>query len=141
LLGELNLFTEQAVYLSAVARGDGRVLAVPADRMNEVLSGDQALGNLILQAFLLRRCVVLAAGAQYPRPDVPGLERFEGRGIYYAATPAEARLCRGQDVAIVGAGNSAGQAAVFLPGPACSSRATPARARSSASRPPWATVR
>lgn len=313
-LGELNLFTGQAVYLSAVTRGDGRVLAVAPERMDEVVSGDQALGNLILQAFLLRRailqdlgaglriigsrfspealalrefavrnrlphtwvdleveadaevllrslaveadetpvvltgasvlrnptvaqlaraiglgrpageadgevhdllvvgagpaglaagvygasegldtlvldavaaggqagtstrienylgfpagvsgsdlaqgavvqagrlgarivvprqavelraedgayvvrcagggdlrgrCLVLATGAQYRRLDVPGLERLEGRGIYYAATPEEARLCGGEEVAIAGAGNSAGQAAVFLAG-------------------------
>ncbi len=63
----------------------------------------------------LRACaVVLAMGAQYRRLPIENLERFEGRGIYYGATPMEAQFCQGQEVAIVGAGNSAGQGAVFL---------------------------
>jgi thioredoxin reductase (NADPH) len=60
------------------------------------------------------RTVVVASGAAYRRPDVAGLSRFEGRGIYYWASPVEATLVRGQEVALVGGGNSAGQAAVFL---------------------------
>jgi thioredoxin reductase (NADPH) len=60
------------------------------------------------------KCLLIASGAQYRRLDVEGCERFEGTGVYYAATPAEARLCRGCDVIVVGGGNSAGQAAVFL---------------------------
>jgi thioredoxin reductase (NADPH) len=57
---------------------------------------------------------VVATGARYRRPEIPSLESFEGRGVSYWASPAEARLCRGEDVALVGGGNSAGQAAVFL---------------------------
>jgi thioredoxin reductase (NADPH) len=60
------------------------------------------------------RTVVLASGARYRRPDLAGLEAFEGRGISYWASPIEAHHCRGKDVVLVGAGNSAGQAAVFL---------------------------
>jgi len=60
------------------------------------------------------RAVVLAAGARYRRLDVEGLERFEGRGISYWASPIEARMARGQEVLLVGGGNSAGQAAVYL---------------------------
>ena len=60
------------------------------------------------------RTVVVASGAAYRRPDVPGLSRFEGRGIYYWASPVEATLVAGEEVALVGGGNSAGQAAVFL---------------------------
>jgi thioredoxin reductase (NADPH) len=60
------------------------------------------------------KCLLIASGAQYRRLNVEGCERFEGTGVYYAATPAEARLCRGCDVIVVGGGNSAGQAAVFL---------------------------
>ena len=63
---------------------------------------------------LKARAVVIATGAQYRRLPIENLERFEGRGIYYGATPMEAQLCGGQEVAIVGAGNSAGQGAVFL---------------------------
>ena len=60
------------------------------------------------------RTVVIATGAQYRRLDVPRLDEFEGGGIYYAATQAEAQLCAGDPVVIVGGGNSAGQAAIFL---------------------------
>ena len=60
------------------------------------------------------RAVVIATGAQYRKPAIPDLERFEGVGIYYGATPIEANLCRGEDVVVVGGANSAGQAAVFL---------------------------
>src|SRR6202012_729745 len=62
------------------------------------------------------RAVVVASGARYRRPAIENLEKFEGRGVFYWASPVEARLCTGQDVALVGAGNSAGQAAVFLSG-------------------------
>jgi thioredoxin reductase (NADPH) len=64
------------------------------------------------------KCVLIATGAQYRRLDVEGFERFEGTGVYYAATPAEALLCRGCPAVVVGGGNSAGQAAVFLAGQA-----------------------
>ncbi len=60
------------------------------------------------------RSVVIATGAQYRRLPAPGAEGFEGRGIYFGATSMEARMCTGDDVIIVGGGNSAGQAAVFL---------------------------
>ena len=60
------------------------------------------------------RSVVIATGAQYRRLPIDNLERYEGRGIYYGATPMEAQLCLGSEIAIVGAGNSAGQGAVFL---------------------------
>ena len=60
------------------------------------------------------RTVVIASGAEYRRPAVEGLERFECCGVYYWATPIEARLCRKEPVLLVGGGNSAGQAAVFL---------------------------
>ena len=60
------------------------------------------------------RAVIIASGASYRKPDLPRLAEFEGAGIYYGATAMEAQLCAGEDVAIVGGGNSAGQAAVFL---------------------------
>jgi thioredoxin reductase (NADPH) len=62
------------------------------------------------------RAVVLATGAQYRKLPLADLQRFEGLGVYYAATPVEAQICTGSEVAVVGGGNSAGQAAVFLSG-------------------------
>jgi thioredoxin reductase (NADPH) len=62
------------------------------------------------------KCLLIACGAEYRRLSVEGCNRYEGRGVYYAATPNEAKLCRGADVVVVGGGNSAGQAAVFLSG-------------------------
>jgi thioredoxin reductase (NADPH) len=60
------------------------------------------------------RTVVIASGARYRRPAVARLAEFEGRGVWYWASPLEAKLCDGEESAIVGGGNSAGQAAVFL---------------------------
>jgi len=60
------------------------------------------------------RTVVIATGAQYNRPNIPNREKFEGQGIYYGATYMEAQLCGIEDVIVVGGGNSAGQAAVYL---------------------------
>jgi thioredoxin reductase (NADPH) len=70
----------------------------------EVADGDPVVG----------RTVVVATGARYRRLDVPRLEEFEGVSIHYAATWMEARLCQGDPVAVVGGGNSAGQATTFL---------------------------
>jgi thioredoxin reductase (NADPH) len=60
------------------------------------------------------RSVIIATGAEYRRPALHNLAQFEGAGIYYGATFIEAQLCEGEDVIVVGGGNSAGQAAVFL---------------------------
>jgi thioredoxin reductase (NADPH) len=62
------------------------------------------------------RSVVIATGARYRKPSIPDLERYEGRGIYYNASFMEATFCTKEEVIIVGGGNSAGQAAVFLSG-------------------------
>jgi thioredoxin reductase (NADPH) len=62
------------------------------------------------------RAIVVATGARYRKLDVADYEKFEGAGIYYAATAMEASLCAGEEVLVVGGGNSAGQAAVFLAG-------------------------
>ncbi|HZZ37601.1 MAG TPA: FAD-dependent oxidoreductase [Acidobacteriaceae bacterium] len=64
--------------------------------------------------FIDTRSIVIAAGAQYNKPNVENLARFEGQGIYYAATFMEAQLCTGEEIIVVGGGNSAGQAAAFL---------------------------
>jgi thioredoxin reductase (NADPH) len=60
--------------------------------------------------------VVIASGVQYREPPIENLQRFVGNGVYYAATHMESKLCQGEEIAIVGGGNSAGQAAVFLAG-------------------------
>lgn len=60
------------------------------------------------------RAVIVATGVQYRRLPIPRLEEFEGAGIYYAATDVEARYCRDTEVVVIGGGNSAGQAAMFL---------------------------
>jgi thioredoxin reductase (NADPH) len=62
------------------------------------------------------RSIIVASGAQYRRLDLPNLAQFEGVGVYYGATQVESQLCQNQDVAIVGGGNSAGQAAMYLAG-------------------------
>jgi thioredoxin reductase (NADPH) len=63
---------------------------------------------------LLARSIVIATGAQYKKPSIDNLKKFEGQGIYYGATYIEAQLCGGEEVIVVGGGNSAGQAAVYL---------------------------
>jgi len=63
---------------------------------------------------LAARAIVIATGAQYNKPRLANLERFEGEGIYYGATYIESQLCEREEIAVVGGGNSAGQAAAFL---------------------------
>ncbi len=78
-------------------------------------TSDHALGLALADGRRLRaRCVVVASGARYRRPDVPRLAEFEGRGVWYWASALEARMCGGSEVVLVGGGNSAGQAAVYL---------------------------
>jgi thioredoxin reductase (NADPH) len=67
---------------------------------------------------ILARTVVIATGAQYRKPPLAALTRFEGVGVYYAATFMEAQLCAGEEIVVIGGANSAGQAAVFLAGSA-----------------------
>jgi thioredoxin reductase (NADPH) len=62
------------------------------------------------------RTIVIATGARYRKLDVPALSRFEGAGIFYSATHLEGQSCKDEEIAVVGGGNSAGQAAVFLSG-------------------------
>ena len=78
---------------------------------------DGTFGLRIDNGDVLRaRSVVVASGARYRRPDIENLAEFDGRGVWYWASPIEARLCTDQEVILVGGGNSAGQAAVFLSG-------------------------
>jgi thioredoxin reductase (NADPH) len=96
----------------------GVEMAIPdeARQLGQHTAGDRrryflAVGD---DETLHARAVVLACGARYRRLDLPNLALFEGSSVHYWASPIEAKLCRGQEVALVGAGNSAGQAAVFL---------------------------
>jgi len=78
---------------------------------------DGAFGLTLDDGEVLRaKSVVVASGARYRRPAIDNLEKFEGRGVWYWASPIEARLCTEQEIVLVGGGNSAGQAAVFLAG-------------------------
>ncbi|MBV9063881.1 MAG: NAD(P)/FAD-dependent oxidoreductase, partial [Alphaproteobacteria bacterium] len=83
--------------------------AVSLRRMDSHLALDAKDGGHVRT-----RAVVIATGARYRRPIIPNLETFEGAHVHYWASALEARLCAGEEVALVGAGNSAGQAAVFL---------------------------
>jgi hypothetical protein len=65
---------------------------------------------------LKAKSIVVASGARYRRPEIENLDAFEGRGVWYWASPIEAKLCVNQEIVLVGGGNSAGQAAVFLSG-------------------------
>ncbi|AXC11892.1 Thioredoxin reductase [Acidisarcina polymorpha] len=86
----------------------------------EIVTADQHHGihKLMLSGGIPvhARSVVVASGAQYRKLSVPNYSQFENRGLYYAATAMESLLCRDQEVIVVGGGNSAGQAAVFLSG-------------------------
>ena len=70
--------------------------------------------SLIDESEVPARAVIIATGARYQRLAISNLERFEGNGVYYAATDLETRSCSGTDVVVVGGGNSAGQAAIYL---------------------------
>ncbi|WP_300376886.1 FAD-dependent oxidoreductase [Henriciella sp.] len=92
----------------------GARIGAPAQAVALERNGHEYCLTLKDDRKLRGRAIVIATGAQYRRLPVANLERYEGRGIYYGATPMEAQLCSGQEVAVVGAGNSAGQGAVFL---------------------------
>jgi thioredoxin reductase (NADPH) len=92
----------------------GAHLSIPTAAMRLSFENGYAIVEADGSDPITTKCLLIATGAQYRRLDVKGFERFEGTGVYYAATPAEALLCRGCPAVVVGGGNSAGQAAVFL---------------------------
>jgi thioredoxin reductase (NADPH) len=96
----------------------GAEMMIPAEvRALDCGREDGAFGLELDCGELVRaRSVVVASGARYRRPTIENLSKFEGRGVWYWASPIEARLAAGQDIILVGGGNSAGQAAVFLSG-------------------------
>jgi thioredoxin reductase (NADPH) len=92
----------------------GARLVVPAEAVALAREDDHFAVQLAGGDVVHGRTLIVATGAHYRKIDVPELERYEGNGVYYAATEAEAQLCAGDHVLIVGGGNSAGQAALFL---------------------------
>ena len=95
----------------------GAELAIPLEVRRLHCSDDSGGAHrleLVDGRVIRARCVVVASGARYRRPDIPDLDVFEGAGVSYWASPIEAKLCQGEEVALVGGGNSAGQAVVFL---------------------------
>jgi thioredoxin reductase (NADPH) len=101
----------------AQAHKFGVEIAIPDEAVGLLTWDDAGEGRLLRLANGERvraRSVVIASGARYRRLAVANLEAFEGVSIHYWASPLEAKLCAGQQVALVGAGNSAGQAAVYL---------------------------
>jgi thioredoxin reductase (NADPH) len=95
----------------------GAEMAIP-DEVSALHAQTDGAGNFTLQLSngerVSTRAVVIASGARYRRPAVDSLHAFEGSSVHYWATPLEGKLCANQEVALVGGGNSAGQAAVYL---------------------------
>jgi thioredoxin reductase (NADPH) len=92
----------------------GAHIAIPI-RVTELHCGERPYRlEMSCGGSIRSRSVVIASGAVYRRPAIRGLAQFDGRGVYYWASPVEARLCRHAEVALVGGGNSAGQAIVYL---------------------------
>ncbi len=96
------------------ARRFGARLVVPAEAVGLTRQNGHFEIALAEGSSVHGRTVIVATGARYRKLDVPELERFEGSGIYYAATQVEGQLGSGDSVVVVGGGNSAGQAAMFL---------------------------
>src|SRR5256884_1489480 len=100
------------------AQKSGAEIVIPAQAI--ALERERAEGNprftlMLADGSAVRgKSVVIASGARYRRPDTPGIAQFEGRGVRYGASATDARMCAGIEVVLVGAGNSAAQAAVFL---------------------------
>jgi thioredoxin reductase (NADPH) len=92
----------------------GAEITVPAQATSLDQAGSEFLIKLSGGDTITTRSVIVTSGAKYRRLDLPRLEEFESSSVYYAASQVEAQLCRGEPVAIVGGGNSAGQAALFL---------------------------
>jgi thioredoxin reductase (NADPH) len=96
----------------------GAEMAMPDEAVGLEADGPSGSGpyvvTLLNQERVRARSVVIATGARYRRLEVADLEQYEGSCVHYWASPLEGRLCTGQEVALVGAGNSAGQAVVYL---------------------------
>jgi thioredoxin reductase (NADPH) len=106
--------SELAERASLQARKFGARLTVPAAAVGLRRENHHFTIDLDTGESVHGRTVIAATGAQYRKLDIPELDRWEGIGLYYAATTVEAQTCFGDPVVIVGGGNSAGQAAMFL---------------------------
>ena len=102
----------------AVLQADkfGARISIPTPVINLTFDKTYSVLGLDGGETVVAKCLLIATGAEYRRLGVEGCAQYEGCGVYYAATPNEAQLCRGSDVVLVGGGNSAGQAAVYLAG-------------------------
>jgi thioredoxin reductase (NADPH) len=105
---------ELAVRAVIQAKKFGARFAVPAEVMSVFRDDGQFTVRLDDGSAMTGTSMVIATGARYRRLDLPRLEHFEKASVYYAASRAEAMICRGEPIVIVGGGNSAGQATVFL---------------------------
>lgn len=96
----------------------GAEIAIPEEVFDLAVDAENACYRLGLGdgQNVRTRTVVIASGARYRRLDLAEISRFEGGSVHYWASPVEGRLCEGEEVVLVGAGNSAGQAAVYLSG-------------------------
>ena len=92
----------------------GALLSIPSSVSSLAFDNGYVVLTVDNGETIAARTLLIASGAHYTRLAAEGCARFEGSGVYYAATANEERLCRGQDVVVVGGGNSAGQAAVYL---------------------------
>jgi thioredoxin reductase (NADPH) len=96
----------------------GVEMAIPDEVVGLLPPADSDASRFVLRLSnderVSARAIVVASGARYRRPPVPNLEAFESTSVHYWASPLEGKLCAGQEVALVGAGNSAGQAVVYL---------------------------
>ena len=116
-------------YLGFPTGVSGQELATSATAQAQKFGAKMAVARAIVQlkcsrrpyelvmedgSALFARTIVVATGVRYNKPTIDRHDRFEGRGIYYGATSIEAQLCEGEEIVVVGGGNSAGQAAVFL---------------------------
>ena len=115
-LGFPTGLTGQELADRAIAQAEKFGARIMVARSVQRLDCDQRPYTVILDdgSEISARTIVLATGAQYNKPALRNIEAFSGRGIYYNATFMEAQLCAGERVVVVGGGNSAGQAAVFL---------------------------
>ena len=92
----------------------GALLSIPSHVTNLTFAENLSVLELSDGSFIKAKALLIASGADYRKLDVPNRARFDGAGVYYAATQMESGMCGGDQVVVVGGGNSAGQACIFL---------------------------